>query len=160
MKIKTKHITQGAMISAVYVLLTMLSRVFGLDSGVIQLRISEALCILPCFTSSAIGGLFVGCLLSNILAGSVIWDVIFGSIATLIGAVFSYRLRNKPLLATMPPIISNTIIVPLILVYAYRIDGALWYFMITVGIGEILSCGVLGMFLYSSLNKYKAYLFR
>ena len=160
MKNKTKMITNGAMIAAAYVLLTMVARIFGLDSGAIQLRISEALCILPCFTPSAIGGLFVGCLLANILAGAVIWDVIFGSIATLIGALFTYKLRKTPVLATIPPIVSNTLIVPLVLAYAYRLDGALWYFMLTIGISEILSCGVLGMFLFSALSKYKKYLFK
>lgn len=160
MKTKTKMITEGAMISALYILLTMLARIFGLDSGAIQLRISEALCVLPCFTPSAIGGLFVGCFLSNILAGAVIWDVIFGSLATLIGAVFTYKLRGNPVIATIPPILSNTLIISLVLSYAYHLDGALWYFMLTVGIGEILSCGVLGIFLYTILNRYKKYLFK
>lgn len=160
MKNKTKMITQGAMIAAVYVILTMVARIFGLDSGVIQLRISEALCIMPCFIPSAIGGLFVGCLLANILAGAVIWDVIFGSIATLIGAIFTYKLRKTPVIAVIPPILSNTLIIPFVLSYAYRLDGALWYFMLTVGIGEVLSCGVLGMFLYAILNKHKKHLFK
>ena len=155
MQNKTKLITQGAMIAAVYVVLTTVSRVFGLDSGAIQLRLSEALCILPCFTPAAIGGLFVGCILANLFAGAIVWDIVFGSLATLIGAIFSYRLREKPILATIPPILSNALIVPFVLAYAYHIEGAIWYFMITVGIGEILSCGVLGIILYNTLAKHK-----
>lgn len=157
MKNNTKKITEGAMIAALYVVLTMLAHACGLDSGVIQVRFSEALCILPCFTPAAISGLFVGCLLSNILSGGIIWDIIFGSLATLIGAIFTYRLRDKGLWAVLPPIISNIIIVPFILSYAYGFEGSIWYFMLTVGIGEIISCGIFGILLYFILKKYKKF---
>ena len=143
------------MIAALYVVLTMLSNAFGLSSGVIQLRVSEALYALAIFTPYAVLGLFVGCIISNILVGSVIIDVIFGSIATLIGAIFTYRLRNRPFLALVPPIISNAIIIPPILRYAYGIEGSIWFFALTVGIGELLSCGVLGSILYIALKKRK-----
>ena len=143
------------MIAALYVVLTMLSNAFGLSSGVIQLRVSEALYALAIFTPYAVLGLFVGCIISNILVGSVVIDVIFGSIATLIGAFFTYRLRNRPLLALVPPIISNAIIIPPILRYAYGIEGSIWFFALTVGIGELLSCGVLGSILYIALKKRK-----
>lgn len=152
----SKQITQGAMIAALYVVLTMLSRLFGLDSGVVQVRFSEALCILPCFTPAAIGGLFAGCILSNFLAGAMIWDVIFGSLATLIGAIFTYKLRFNHYLAVLPPIISNTVIIPFVLAYAYGFEGGIPYFMLTVGIGEVISCGILGSVLYSALKKFKA----
>lgn len=155
MKNKTKRLTHGAMIAAIYVILTMIARAFGLDSGVIQVRFSEALCILPCFTPAAIGGLFVGCILSNLLAGAVMWDVIFGSIATLLGGIFTYKLRKNRYLAVLPPIIANTLIIPLVLAYAYHAEGAIWYFMLTVGIGEVISCGILGLALYSVLEKHK-----
>lgn len=145
------------MIAALYVVLTMLARLFGLDSGIIQIRFSEALCILPCFTSAAIGGLFVGCLLSNILAGAVLWDVVFGSLATLAGAVFTYRLRKNKFLALLPPIVSNTVTVPFVLSYAYGFEGGIPYFMLTVGIGEIISCGILGSILYSAIKKSKIF---
>lgn len=153
----SKQITHSAMIAAIYVILTMLSRLFGLDSGVIQVRFSEALCILPCFTPAAIVGLFVGCFLSNILAGAMIWDVIFGSLATLIGAVFTYKLRYNRFLAVLPPIIANTIIIPFVLAYAYGFDGGIPYFMLTVGIGEIISCGILGLMLHSAIQKSKIF---
>ena len=112
---RTKKLTLASTIAALYGVLTLLSRLFGLDSGVIQVRFSEALCILPIFTPAAIPGLFVGCLLSNILAGGVIWDVIFGSIATLLGAIGTRFLRKKPYLAVIPPILANAIIVPFVL---------------------------------------------
>ncbi|MBE7015747.1 MAG: QueT transporter family protein [Ruminococcaceae bacterium] len=156
MKNKTALITRGAVIAALYILLSLVSRVFNLDSGVIQVRISEALCILPCFTPSAIWGLFAGCLLYNILTGAVIWDVIFGSIATLIGGYFTYLLRKKPILAILPPILSNTLIIPFVLSFAYNIEGAIWYFMLTVGLGEVISCGVLGLTLYAQLSKHRS----
>lgn len=154
---KSKQITYGAMICALYVVLTMLSRLFGLDSGAVQVRFSEALCILPCFTPAAIGGLFAGCLLSNILAGAIIWDVIFGSLATLIGAVFTYKLRANKYLAVLPPIISNTVIIPFVLAYAYGFEGGIPYFMLTVGIGEVISCGILGLMLHPVILKSKIF---
>ena len=153
----SRQITHSAMIAALYVVLTMLSRFFGLDSGVIQVRFSEALSILPCFTPAAISGLFAGCLLSNLLAGAMIWDVIFGSLATLIGAIFTYKLRHNRFLAILPPIISNTIIIPFVLSYAYGFEGGIPYFMLTVGIGEIISCGILGLILYSAITKSKIF---
>ena len=155
---KTKNITcitHAAIIAALYVVLTMASNAVGLASGVIQVRVSEALCILPCFFPAAIPGLFIGCLLSNTLAGSVVWDIVFGSIATLIGAVGTRVLKKHRYLASLPPILSNMIIVPFVLRYAYHIDGAIWYFMLTVGAGEFISCGILGQILYTALVKRK-----
>ncbi len=150
---KTKNLTMASTIATLYVVLTLLSRVFGLDSGAIQLRFSEALCILPIFTPAAIYGLFVGCLLSNILAGAVVWDVIFGSLATLLGALGTRALKGNRFLAVIPPILANTLIIPFVLSFAYGIPGSIPYFMLTVGIGEILSCGVLGLFLYRYVKK-------
>lgn len=154
MEKNTKHLTQGAVIAALYVVLTLVSNAFGLSSGVIQLRISEALYAAAIFSPSAVPGLFIGCMLSNILVGGIVIDVIFGSIATLIGAFFTYRLRKYPFIALMPPILSNAIIIPPILRFGYGIPGSLWYFALTVGIGEFLSCGVLGAILYVSIKKY------
>lgn len=154
---KTRNLTHGAMIAALYVLLTLLSKLFGLDSGVIQVRFSEALCILPCFTSAAIPGLFIGCMLSNILAGALVWDVAFGSIATLIGAIFTRMLRAHPYLATLPPILANTLIIPFVLAYAYGFEGGAAYFMLTIGIGEVISCGVLGSLLLSAIKKTRLF---
>lgn len=156
---KTLFIAQAAVIAALYVVLTLLANSLGLANYPIQLRFSEALTILPFFTPAAIPGLFLGCVISNLLTGAIIWDVVFGSLATLLGAVGTYLLRRCKWLAPLPPIAANTIIVPLVLYFAYRIPGSIPYFMLTVGIGEILSCGVLGMLLLFVLQKYKKYLF-
>ena len=157
---KVTYLTQAAMIAALYVVLTLIAGAFGLDHYAIQLRFSEALTILPFFVSAAIPGLYVGCLLSNILTGCIVWDILIGPIATLIGAIGTRMLRRRsPWLAPLPPIVANTLIVPFILAYAYHFEGSIPYFMLTVGVGEFLSCGVLGMILLKILQKYKKVIF-
>lgn len=152
-------ITQAAMIAAIYVVLTLLFR--PISFGEIQVRISEALTILPLFTPAAVPGVFVGCLIANIIGGGILPDIIFGSLATLIGAVLTYRLReHTPLLAPLPPIAANTVIVPFVLFYGYGVNLPIPFMMLTVGIGEVLSCGVLGLLLFSALKRYKTILFR
>ena len=143
----------AAMIAALYVVLSFAIRLLGLDSGAIQVRVSEALTILPYFTPAAIPGLFIGCLLSNVMTGCALPDIIFGTLATLIGAVFTRKLRRYKWLAPIPPILSNAVIVPFVLLYAYGIKP-LWFSFVTVTAGEIISCGVLGMILLFSLQKY------
>lgn len=152
-------LTQAAMIAAIYVVLTYLFAAFSF--GEVQVRISEALTILPLFTPAAIPGLFIGCLIGNVLGGAILPDIIFGSIATLIGAVFTYMLREqKPVLGTLPPIIANTLIVPFVLRFAYGVNLPIPFMMLTVGVGEVVSCGVLGMILYAALNRYRNTLFQ
>lgn len=156
---KVLFLVQAAMIGAIYVVLTILFQPFSF--GQIQVRIAEALTILPVFTPAAIPGLFVGCLIGNILGGSILPDIIFGSLASLIGAIFTYVLRKQnKYLAPLPPMIANTLIVPFILYYAYGINLPIPFMMMTVGIGEIISCGVLGMIVYASLEKYRYRIFR
>ncbi len=155
----TLFVTRSAMIAALYVALTYFSSIFGLANGAIQFRLSEMLCVLPIFMQEAIIGLTLGCLISNLVTGAVIWDIIFGAFATLLGAIgarlFS-RLPTKLLwLTTIPTVISNTVIVPFILIYAYGAEGAYPYFMLTVGIGEIVCAGILGSILCYSLKKSK-----
>lgn len=152
-KKKIQGIAMASVIAASYVVLTFISSAFGLANGAIQVRLSEALTILPVFTPYAVPGLFIGCLLANILTGCALWDIILGSLATLIGAVFTYLLRKRKMLAVIPPILSNTIIVPLVLIYFYELNGAYWYFALTVFIGELISCGVLGTLLRKALKK-------
>lgn len=152
-------LTQAAMIAAIYTVLTIFISAFGLASGAIQVRVSEALTILPYFTPAAVPGLFIGCLISNIITGCLPMDVLFGSLATLLGALGTYFLRKYKYLAPVPPIIANTVIIPFVLSYVYEIPGSIAYFMLTVGIGEVLSCGVLGMILLFALNNYKGKLF-
>ena len=155
---KLLFMTQAAMIAAIYVALTYLFA--PISFGEIQVRIAEALTILPVFTPAAVPGLFIGCLIGNTLGGALIPDVIFGSLATLIGAIFTRKLRNAhPFLAPVPPILSNMLIVPFVLRYAYAIELPIPFIMLTVGFGEVLSCGVLGMILYYALRNHKKILF-
>ena len=155
----TLYTTRGALIAALYVTLTSLATAIGMSSGVIQFRISEALCILPIFFPEAIPGLFVGCLISNLMVpGAVIWDIIFGSLATLIGALGARMLRTVPekykWVTTLPTVFANMIIIPLVLIFAYGAPDSYWFLMLTVGIGEIVCAGVLGSGLYYVLRKY------
>ena len=155
---KTLFIAQAAIIAAIYVALTYVFAPFSFRE--IQVRISEALTILPVFTPAAVPGLFIGCLLGNILGGAVLPDVICGSLATLIGAFFTWKLRKAhPFLAPIPPILANTLIVPFVLRYAYQIDLPIPLMMLTVCIGEVISCGVLGLLLYYALRRRKNAIF-
>lgn len=165
---KVKMITQAAMIAALYVVLTFVANALGLASGDIQLRFSEALTILPLFTPYAIPGLFVGCFLANWLTGCVVPDIIFGSIATLLGALGTYFIsrmtfKHKKWMASIPPILANTIIVPFVINYAYsngELTGMVFAMVfVTVCIGEILSAGVLGTILMLAFEKHKHTLF-
>lgn len=157
---KALFITQAAMIAALYVVLTVFINAFGLANGAIQVRISEALTILPFFTPAAIPGLFIGCLISNIVTGCLPWDVVFGSMATLIGALGTYALRKNKFLAPIPPILANALIVPIILIKVYAVPDVYWFLLLTVSAGEVISCGILGMILLFALNKYKDIIFR
>ena len=163
---KVLLLTQAAMIAALYVVLTFIANAFGLANYAVQVRFSEALTILPYFTPAAIPGLFIGCLLSNILTGCIVPDILFGSLATLIGALGTYALRKWKWCAPVCPILANILIVPLVLIYGYGllIDGASFfycygYYAMTVGAGEIISCGILGMILLFTLEKYAGRIF-
>lgn len=154
----TKMMAQGAVIAAVYVVLTLAFA--PISFGAIQFRISEALCILPYFTSAAIPGVSLGCLLANILGGAALPDIVFGTLATLIGAVISYRLRNvSKWLVCLPPILANTIIIPFVLKYAYGLPDLIPYMMLTVGVGEVLAVGVLGNLLMLALEPKSNFIF-
>ncbi len=163
---RTRYLAQAAMIAALYIILTFIANAFGLANYAVQVRFSEALTVLPYFTPAAIPGLYIGCLLSNILTGCALPDILFGSLATLLGALGTYALRKWKWCAPVCPILANTIIVPLILVYGYGllIEGmsliqCLGFYCLTVGAGEVISCGILGMILLGILEKYKGRLF-
>ena len=150
---RTLWICYAAIIAAMYVVLTYLAKLFGLDSGMIQVRFSEMLCILPIFTSAAIPGVTIGCLLANLLGGAVALDIILGPVATLIGALGTYLLRKKRWLAPLPPILANTLIIPFVLAYGYGMTQAIPFMMLTVGAGEVISIYVLGMAFFFALEK-------
>ena len=161
----TEKTAFAGVIAALYVVLTLVAAAFGLASGAIQVRISEALTILPVFTNAAIPGLTIGCVLANLITGCAPWDIVFGSLATLIGAVGTRMLRKQPYIAWIPPVASNMAIVPIVLMRVYGVadvevfgqtflGNALWPMLaVTVGIGEIISCGVLGLMLYHAVRK-------
>ena len=158
---RIRFVCQAGIVAALYTVLTCLVGAFGLANGAIQFRVSEALCILPVFMPAAVPGLTVGCLLSNILTGCLWQDILFGPVATLLGALGTWLLRRlSPWLAPLPTVAANTLIVPFILAYAYHAEGGLPYLMLTVGIGEILSAYVLGMVLLFALRRYGKRIFR
>ena len=151
-KFSVLFIAQSGLIAALYIVLTS---VFApISFGSVQLRIAEALTILPLFTPAAVPGLFVGCLLGNILGGAILPDIIFGSLANLIGAAIGYRLRKNRWLVPIPAVISNTVIVPFVLRYGYGVNLPLPIIALTICIGEVLGCFVLGELLATLLLRY------
>jgi len=169
----TLFLTRAAMTAALYVALSLLSNSVGLCSGVIQCRISEALTILPAFLAEAIPGLYIGCLLTNILTSGTYWDILFGPLATLLGAMATFliglairsraRRAGKPdplsssvetvpfthflllvFLFAFPPVAANMVIIPPILQKTAGATEAFWYLALTVGAGEVIACGILG----------------
>lgn len=159
MKKKTLYLCYAAMIAALYVALTYLSAAFGLSSGVIQCRISEALCILPLFTSAAIPGLAIGCFIANLLTGAAPLDIVFGTLATLLGALGTYALRRWKYTAPWPAVLANTLIIPFVLRFVYNVPDALPFLFLTVGIGEVISAGIFGYILMFSLQPVKNKIF-
>ncbi|MBQ9442682.1 MAG: QueT transporter family protein [Lachnospiraceae bacterium] len=148
------YVAHGGVIAALYVVFTLIANAFGMADQAIQVRISEALTVLPALTPAAIPGLFVGCIVSNTIIGAVLPDIIFGSLATLVAAIITRALRNKSrFLLPIPPILANTIVVPFVLRYAYGVEGTLVYMALTVFIGEFISCGILGLLLFPFFKK-------
>ncbi len=152
---KTRYLCQAAMIAALYVVLTWVSAQLGLASLAIQCRLGEALCILPLFLPAAVPGLGVGCFIANLVIHSPAPDLIFGTLATVLGAVIcrliarawhSESLVNL-IVATLPNVLANTVIVPLVLRYAYHLEDAVWLMAAQVGAGELISGTLLGVLL-------------
>lgn len=147
---RTRYICHAALIAALYVVLTYIAKAFGLDSGVIQVRLSEMLCLLPIYTAAAIPGVTIGCLIANVMTGAIFLDIIAGPFATLLGALGTYYLRKNKWLAAFPPVLSNALIIPFVLSYGYGVAEAIPFMMLTVGVGEIISIYGLGMLLINS----------
>ena len=154
----TLELAQGGIIAALYVALTLLFA--PISSGEVQLRIAEALTILPLFTSAAIPGLFLGCVLANLLTGAVIWDVIFGSLATLIGAYFGRLLKGNRWLVPIPAILANTLIIPFVLKYGYGLDLPIALEMVYIFLGEVGGCYILGELLATALMPLRNKIFK
>ena len=165
---KVLFITQAAIIAAIYVVLTVFIAAFNLASGSIQVRISEALCVLPYFTPAAIPGVTIGCLIANLVTGASIFDIVFGSLATLLGALATYLLRRNKRLCTLPPVIPNALIIPPILIFAYKIPAVTWkglditwiFTTVTVALGEVISVCILGSILIKVLEPYRNVIFK
>ncbi|MEG0830703.1 MAG: QueT transporter family protein [Anaerovoracaceae bacterium] len=150
---KTKHLIQAAVIAAIYAVLTIV--LAPLSYGPMQIRISEALTILPFFTPAAIPGLFIGCFISNVLGPYGIIDMVCGSLATLIAAFFSYKLAKRPILVPLPPVILNGVIIGGMLYYAYGVPMNLFVCMGWVALGQAAACYIVGYPLMKLLSKYK-----
>lgn len=153
-------LAQAGGIAALYVVLTHVSNLMGLASGVIQVRISEALCILSAFTPAAIPGMTIGCFLANLSMGNPWMDILLGTLASFLGALFGWVIRKAmgaPLskistwLVPIPTVVANAAIVPFVLRYAYEVEDAWWFMIVTVGAGEIIAAYLLGMILYFAL---------
>lgn len=165
------YLAKGAVIAAAYTVLTWLAALAGLAFGPVQFRFSEALTILPMFTSAAVPGLTLGCLLANILSGYGIYDMIFGTLATLLAAVLTRLVRNVrfwgiPILAPLPPVLINALVVGLeiTLVANGNLNLSLlhnfnWILFLanagSVGLGELVVCYVLGLPLAVIIEKNK-----
>lgn len=153
MKEKTLHLTRAALIAALYVILTFVSQMFGLASGVIQIRLSELLTVMPLLYKEAIPGLWIGCLIANLMTGCAAWDIVFGTLATFLGAMGTYYIgRKKPILGPVFPILSNMLIVPLVLQFVYGAKESYFFLLATVGVGEFVCCGLLGWQLYKAIK--------
>ena len=151
------NIVWAALIAALYVTMTFVFAPISFNA--VQLRIAEALTILPLFTPAAIPGLFIGCVIGNMAGGAIMLDVVFGSVATLIGAIGGYLLRKNRWLVPIPAIVANTIIVPLVLKYGYGVDLPLILSALYILLGEIGGCYILGELLASALMPHKNRIF-
>lgn len=151
---KANFITRGALVAALYTALTLLSAAFGLSGGPVQVRIAEALTVLPAFFGAAVPGLFVGCFAANLITGAPMWDCVAGAMVTLAAAYGTYKFGKKSAaVAAVFPIAANTIYVPIILKLVYKLPGAVWVFALGVFVGETISCGAMGTMLYKAMKK-------
>lgn len=158
MKNSTRSLTRAALIAALYLLLTLIFQ--PISFGAVQFRISEALMLLPVLTVDAVPGLFVGCVLANLLGGGIWYDVVLGSIATLLAAMCVRKLREKPVLGAAMPVLFNGLIVGPVVYLAYvrapgeAINALLMLSSVgTVALGELVVCYVLGLPLLKLLRR-------
>ena len=151
-KLSVRRLVRCAVIAAVYVVVCLVLAPFSY--GAVQVRVAEALCLLPVFGAEYIVGVTLGCFLANLI-GSTVIDVVFGTLATLMACLVTYKLRNVRIKglaipASMPPVVFNMIIVGAFEITFFFSDGAptaalAAFNAVTVGIGEIISCTVLGV---------------
>ena len=150
---KVRFLCHAAIIAALYVVLTLISAMLGLASNPIQIRISEALCVLPFFSAAAVPGVTIGCLIANVITSGNILDIVFGTLATLIGAVGARLLRKWKWTVSIPTIAANTVIIPFVLKYGFMLEDSVWFFAATIFLGEFISAGIFGTTLLFALEK-------
>ena len=157
-KFSTKDLTLAAMVAALYAVMGYFGNIFVLTFGPIQFRFAEALTVLPFLFPATVPGLFAGCLIVNLLSPYGILDIVVGSAATLIAAIWTSKLKNK-WLAPLPPVICNTVLVGFTIGWA-EANGFTPAFPIawawngfTVGLGELVVCYVLGLLLLELMPK-------
>ena len=146
---KTMFIVRSAVIAALYAALTL--ALYPISFGAVQFRVSEALTLLPIVMPEAMPGLFVGCLVSNLIGSATPWDIIFGSLATLIAAILTYATRRNKILAAFWPVLCNTVIVGLVL--ALTLDLPVFLTMGEVGLGELAVVYTVGMAMLAALKR-------
>ena len=159
-KLNTRQITAAALIGGIYVALSYFGNIFGLTYGPVQFRFSEALTVLPFLNPLATWGLFVGCVLSNILSPYGLLDLIFGSLATLLAGLLTARCTSR-WLAPLPPVVCNGILVGGLISYqevgfTAAFPGTFLFNCSTVALGELVVCYVLGLPLLALMARTKA----
>ena len=147
----TQALTRGAIIAALYTVLTLL--LAPISYGQLQIRISEALTLLPVLLPEAVPALAVGCLISNILGGATVLDVVFGTLATLAAAILTRLFAKKLYLAAMMPVLMNGLVVGFVVHIAYSPAVPLWLCMLSVAAGEAVSCFILGPIVLKAIDR-------
>lgn len=140
-----RFLVQASLIAAIYTALCLILHPISFGFGGIELRVSEALTLMPVLMPAAIPGLFIGCLLANLLGGATLLDVIFGSLTTLAAAMLTRKCRNKPVLAAFWPVILNAVVIGSLLRYAYGVAMPLWLCMLSIGAGQAVACYGIGL---------------
>ena len=153
----TRKLTRGAIIAALYAALTLL--LAPISYGEMQIRLSEALTLLPVMLPEAVPALAVGCLLANVLGGCTVFDIVFGTLATLLAALCTRALRSRILPASLMPVLFNGMIVGAVVHYCYAPVVALPLCMLFVALGEAVACCLLGPVLLRMLRRLPPELF-
>ena len=153
---KTRYATYAAITAALYAAITLATSFMA--SGPIQFRVAEAMCVLPAYTTASIPGLFIGCILANLIGGYGVWDVVVGSAATLLAALVTYALRRRSrFLWPLPSVLFNAFMVGAMLTYLSSVGGALWFNVLSVGAGQLLACYLVGIPLTYGLDRTRLF---
>ena len=149
-----RRLVRAAVIAALYAVLTLALQ--PISYGPLQVRLSEAFTLLPILLPEAVGGVTLGCLLANLLGGSMLPDIVFGTLATFLAAVLTRRLRKRFWPAASMPVLFNELIVGAVVHFCYAPEMALWLCMVTVALGEAVACYIVGPILLKALRALPA----